>query len=218
MIDAIKICSVQGCDGRHLARGFCSKHYQRWRQYGDPLALGRKLKRELWESCSVQGCKELDYALGLCRVHYHRMRRWGDASALKKISNYNGEPCSVLGCFAKAKNRGFCELHYSRWRRSLPMSGPEEREISCDNCHIPFRSVHRDAKWCCKECRDEGRKKKNQKHSANQLILEKVARKVCLTFIDRTHLDWRNHSARRQAVRLLKKLGILDRRELIKCL
>lgn len=30
-------CSVTGCVGRHLAKGYCSAHYQRWRSHGDPL-------------------------------------------------------------------------------------------------------------------------------------------------------------------------------------
>lgn len=31
----IKSCSVNGCDKPHLARGFCSKHYLRFRRHGD---------------------------------------------------------------------------------------------------------------------------------------------------------------------------------------
>lgn len=29
-------CKVDGCTGKHLARGFCSKHYQRFTKHGDP--------------------------------------------------------------------------------------------------------------------------------------------------------------------------------------
>jgi hypothetical protein len=32
-------CEIPGCDGRHEARGWCPKHYQRWRRYGDPLTV-----------------------------------------------------------------------------------------------------------------------------------------------------------------------------------
>lgn len=31
------VCSVDGCISPSLARGWCSKHYQRWSKYGDPL-------------------------------------------------------------------------------------------------------------------------------------------------------------------------------------
>ena len=30
-------CSIDGCAEMLVARGWCSKHYQRWRQHGDPL-------------------------------------------------------------------------------------------------------------------------------------------------------------------------------------
>lgn len=35
-----RICSVTGCGNNAYGRGFCNRHYQRWRRHGDPL-LGR---------------------------------------------------------------------------------------------------------------------------------------------------------------------------------
>lgn len=32
-----RTCSVDGCGGVFLARGWCRKHYQRWNKTGDPL-------------------------------------------------------------------------------------------------------------------------------------------------------------------------------------
>ena len=31
-------CSVEGCDDLVVARGWCNKHWKRWRKFGDPLA------------------------------------------------------------------------------------------------------------------------------------------------------------------------------------
>ncbi len=37
------ICTVEQCDRRTEARGWCDKHYKRWRRYGDPLYV-RQMK------------------------------------------------------------------------------------------------------------------------------------------------------------------------------
>lgn len=33
-----KICSVAGCSNTSSSRGYCNKHYLKWRKFGDPLA------------------------------------------------------------------------------------------------------------------------------------------------------------------------------------
>ena len=30
----MKVCSVEGCNGKHKAHGYCSRHYQQWKKYG----------------------------------------------------------------------------------------------------------------------------------------------------------------------------------------
>lgn len=32
-----RLCSVEGCGKKHLAKGYCVKHYRRWTDHGDPL-------------------------------------------------------------------------------------------------------------------------------------------------------------------------------------
>lgn len=34
--DAMRKCKIENCDGKYLSRGWCGKHYERWRQHGDP--------------------------------------------------------------------------------------------------------------------------------------------------------------------------------------
>lgn len=36
----MKTCTIDGCEKPSRARGWCGKHWQRWRKYGDPLAGG----------------------------------------------------------------------------------------------------------------------------------------------------------------------------------
>ena len=37
----MKSCSIAGCNRLVYARGWCTKHYDRWRAHGDPLVLKR---------------------------------------------------------------------------------------------------------------------------------------------------------------------------------
>lgn len=36
-----KHCSIPNCKGIHKGRGYCEKHYQRFRKWGDPLLFKR---------------------------------------------------------------------------------------------------------------------------------------------------------------------------------
>lgn len=65
------------CGGPHVARGWCSPHYQAWVKYGDPLAGGHKTGRHR-DVCKIEGCGEVRAGLGWCSAHYSNFRRHGD--------------------------------------------------------------------------------------------------------------------------------------------
>lgn len=54
-------CVIAGCNNRHISRGWCGKHYQRWHKYGDPLKVmpnsGNRKPRpiRLHKTCTVCG-------------------------------------------------------------------------------------------------------------------------------------------------------------------
>lgn len=72
-----KHCSVEGCDHTgHVVMGMCTKHYQRWRMYGDTDS--RRSKD--WgapKTCSVDGCERDSIKRGLCSMHYQRWQHHG---------------------------------------------------------------------------------------------------------------------------------------------
>lgn len=63
-IPEIKFCSIKGCGGKYMGRGFCSYHY------GLFIRNGRNT------ICRVQDCGKVIVAHGLCTVHYHRLNAW----------------------------------------------------------------------------------------------------------------------------------------------
>lgn len=97
-------CVVDGCDALAKApRGWCWKHYQRWRKYGDPL--GGWVKAE----CSVGGCGRVSRSAGMCEMHYSRMRRHGDPTI--RLLMPRGV-CTHEGCTSKTFGKGLCQKHY----------------------------------------------------------------------------------------------------------
>ncbi|WP_435070435.1 hypothetical protein [Amycolatopsis thermoflava] len=34
-----RTCDVEGCTGRHVAKGYCGTHYTRWRRTGSPFGV-----------------------------------------------------------------------------------------------------------------------------------------------------------------------------------
>lgn len=76
------ICSIENCERPVTGRGWCSMHYQRWLNHGDPLFL--KQRRG---TCSVDGCDQRHGAKGLCHSHYNQQwyQDWSQAQPPKLV-------------------------------------------------------------------------------------------------------------------------------------
>ena len=101
-----KICSVESCNTKVLARSWCAKHYARWRAHGDseyevPVKI-----------CSIEGCNNKFYVRGWCIKHYQRWRAHGDPT--KTVWDVK-EICHVDECERQMVARNMCAMHYKRW-------------------------------------------------------------------------------------------------------
>lgn len=63
-------CLVAGCTGIDYRRGYCTRHYERLKRYGDPLIEKRQRNNDPPEHCTVDGCQAPHHGKGLCRRHY----------------------------------------------------------------------------------------------------------------------------------------------------
>lgn len=109
-------CSVEGCPEPHRSNGFCNKHRQAWRTYGDPLAAKRVRSYE-GAACTIDGCDEPAVSRGWCNTHYLRWKNHGDPLALIKVSAYPPDAvCAICG-EGPVVARGWCDMHYNRWKR-----------------------------------------------------------------------------------------------------
>ena len=100
----VSYCSVDGCGQDAKVRGWCIRHYHRWRRHGDPLAMGKMGRPRIWpETCSVEGCNRPSRARGWCRNHY---QQWRERAGLPDptdprhgtINGYNNLGCRCRRC------------------------------------------------------------------------------------------------------------------------
>lgn len=72
-------CSVDGCERKHRANGYCETHNFRFKKYGDAGSAAIEL-RDPTRCCAVDDCSSRARAGGYCEKHYQRFRATGSAT------------------------------------------------------------------------------------------------------------------------------------------
>lgn len=94
----MKFCSIEACEKTAVKRGWCSTHYARWRNNGDPLISGDEPV-----PCKIDGCESYSKARGWCYNHWKQWQRTGDP--LGKAA----QPCkNKCGNMTSSKRRAAC--------------------------------------------------------------------------------------------------------------
>ncbi len=130
-VEAVVLCSVEGCDRPTRARGFCATHYRAARRHW--LGLAEKAAPK---PCKVEGCDKTALTRGYCSAHYAALLKHGDALA-RRYPKAN-HPCAVDGC-ANMTKRQYCNAHEQRLRRYGDVNFKPARAVPTSGEHIPRR-------------------------------------------------------------------------------
>lgn len=140
-------CSIESCNAISYCRGWCIKHYERWRAHGNPLTIKWVVKK-----CSITSCESRAISRGWCKLHYDRWRIHGDPLTLliKRTArrgdlprwlsdhvNYDGNECLTWPFSrhpdgrAQYGGRGFAARHMCRLAHGKP---PSKKHLAVHSC------------------------------------------------------------------------------------
>jgi hypothetical protein len=126
-------CIVEGCDNKHLAKGYCSKHYMQIKRKGKIIP-----DKNVTIGCIVEDCDNKHLAKGYCNKHYQQMRRLGKITPGRK--GYS--KCSVTGCDIIHYAKGYCNKHYYQVKKHGIILPDKKVTILCivDGCDRKHRA------------------------------------------------------------------------------
>lgn len=101
-----KKCSIENCNNKHSARGYCGMHYNLLKKQGKLLTLPRP---ENWgkHKCSIENCKEKHYRMEFCLTHYGEHYTKKRKDKIKSQQN-----CAFHSCSKPPYAQGYCSTHY----------------------------------------------------------------------------------------------------------
>src|SRR5699024_4454143 len=127
-----RTCLIDECTNKVRARGWCGKHYERWRAHGNPLYT---VIPAYEDNCTVLDCDDKQVAKGYCPSHYNKLKNHGDPNYEKPPRAV--DPCMFEGCENPQKGRRLCSGYLQMSRRGERLT-PLRRRRRVDESPITY--------------------------------------------------------------------------------
>ena len=109
----VRLCTIEGCNRKLRARGYCATHWARWRRNGAPVLQ----EKTTYECCQAEGCRNPTRSAHSewCEKHYGRLRRRGSLDV--DLIRIPDAKCVTEWCARKAERTdGLCRACNARVR------------------------------------------------------------------------------------------------------
>ena len=123
-------CSISDCPTDSFARGWCHKHYERWRKHGDPNTVLR-WKRKPYRASEIKKMTDIEAAqVGrmidtdgwICKWGRRTQNSWVIGFHAKTIPALVGDLIQLTGAGRAHPDRGALRWYVSRFRSVLDLA------------------------------------------------------------------------------------------------
>lgn len=134
------LCSVTGCELSTKSLGYCSKHYVRFKKYGNPETVLRNREQSAVPViCQVESCEKKSKSLGFCSTHLERFKRYGNPTPIGvKFPSRKGEFLSD----GVQKTCSTCYIEKPVAEFGKQSVRPDGLEVACKQC-MKARAISR---------------------------------------------------------------------------
>ena len=133
------VCSIEGCEKPHQAKGWCTHHYNTNRNHGSPTYFEDLPPKD--PICKEESCGDASRIRGYCKRHYLKAR-WKKTIEVERRSSKKCEMCSKP-YYAK----GYCVDHYAQFRyHGDPCRRDRRRKGSGHTNKKGYRHIYVDGK------------------------------------------------------------------------
>lgn len=86
----MNLCSIEGCQRKHYAKGYCAKHYK------------QKFRKFIGSNCTIEGCTNKADSHGLCGKHLARYNQGKDPNTRTRLDKnhilIDGDIARIILC------------------------------------------------------------------------------------------------------------------------
>lgn len=118
----MRICEIPKCSEKHVAQGYCKKHYREKRKSGEIDSLNYIPPTQ----CSIENCKHggvtngkgiVSFPKGFCSIHYRRWKRSGDPHFMQIAMNEGRKKDPLYMTYKCMKSRCYSisNPNYDNW-------------------------------------------------------------------------------------------------------